>query len=285
MEELIELELDWDEKTIQQSENKFRLLFEYAPEFIHILDADGVILETNPAAINKMGYAKDELVGRHISDFFTPASKKIFTERFSILQKNGVNRLEIEIILRDGKVRTVDSLTSAVCDNNGEIFFYVTFQRDVTDHKLAEEAMRKNGEKYRSLIENSPDIISKEDLKGNLLFVNNAFMETLGYLSEEGVKLNRLDLVHPADLEPLKKRMLPLFSGGRVLGVENRLKHINGSYITFSTNFSPLLDAQGTVVAILGISRIIAEQKQVKGTSPNGSNLKKEVKDKKWKNY
>lgn len=240
---------------VLESEKRLKLLFESASEFIHILDKDAKILESNFAAIQSLGYTKEELFGRSITEFLTTDSKKIFSERFPILKKKGASRLELDIVCKNGKVRTVDSATSAVCIENDNNSFFVTFQRDVTDHKLAEDAMHRSEEKYRVLIEASPNTIFKEDLNGNFLFVNCGFSDILGYTRDESMHLNILSIVHRNDLEKLKERALLLSKGERVYNVEYRLKHKYGSYISFVSDSSPVLDSKGKVVAFLSIAK------------------------------
>ncbi len=76
-------------KALRESESRFRSLFEAATEFIQILDDTGRILEANPAFLNSIGWKHDEVMGKRIDDFFTPASRKTFAECFPELLGRG----------------------------------------------------------------------------------------------------------------------------------------------------------------------------------------------------
>lgn len=255
MEELIEKRPYDSKEALEECEKRHHLLFEFASELILIFDTNCNILESNPFALKNLGYSKEEMAGQPISDFFTSDSKKIFADRLPILLKKGFNRLELEIVRKDGKIMTVDCSTSAVYNEKGEISFFVTFQRDITDHKFAEEVMKKSEEKYRDIIETSPNIIFREYSKGNLFFANDIFTEILGYNREEIAKLNVFSLVHPGDLKKVKENIFPLFNGERVYNVKCRLKHKNGAYIPFSIDFSPIFNSEGNPVSIVGIAK------------------------------
>ena len=130
------------EETLRESEKRFRSLFESATEFIHILDKNGTIVQANPAVILQSGYTEEELVGRSLTDFFTPASQKIFAGEFPVLIKKVNHRAEVEFVCKDGAIIIFDCSCIVVRDEH-EIFAYiVTFLRDITERKKAEENLK-----------------------------------------------------------------------------------------------------------------------------------------------
>lgn len=129
------------EEALRESEERFRSLFENAPVLIHLLDKDGTILLTNPISVSELGYSEKELVGSKITEFFTPLSQKTFDEQFQFLMEKGVNRQEVEIVCKDGKILIMHFTTSAVLDEQGNIRFVVAFQRDITKRRRSEEEL------------------------------------------------------------------------------------------------------------------------------------------------
>ncbi|MFC1528912.1 PAS domain S-box protein, partial [Candidatus Latescibacterota bacterium] len=126
------------EEDLSKSEERFRSLFESSPEFIHILDKNGTILQTNPAVTQVLGYIEEEVIGRPLSVFLTPTSQKILAKDLPVLIKKGTHRSEVEFICKDGKVIITDCSCMVVLDSQGEFVYIVTFLRDITERKQAE---------------------------------------------------------------------------------------------------------------------------------------------------
>ena len=77
------------EKALRESESRFRSLFEAAIEFIEILDENGHILEANPAFLQGTGWTHDQVIGKSVDEFLTPASKAIFAEHLPAILNEG----------------------------------------------------------------------------------------------------------------------------------------------------------------------------------------------------
>jgi PAS domain S-box-containing protein len=131
------------ELTLQKSEQKFRSLFESATEFIHILDRDGIIVQSNPAAILKSGYSEKELVGHSLSEFFTIPTKKIFETEFNYLKEKRNHRAEMDFVYKDGSVMICDCSAVVVYGDSDESEYIVVYQRDITKRKKSEEDLIK----------------------------------------------------------------------------------------------------------------------------------------------
>ena len=132
-----------------------------------------------------------------------------------------------------------------------------------TRHKQTEEALGKSERVYEELLVVSSDMIFAVDTKGNFLFTNKAFGKHLGYSDKEMKKLNGFALVHPDDLEAVLEQFALLLEGKSADNMEYRYKTKDGSYINIITNASPILGAQGDVVAAMGIARDATERRRM----------------------
>jgi PAS domain S-box-containing protein len=125
------------EQVICRSEQKFRSLFESAPDFILLLDPQGSILLANPAACKRMGFAAEEIVGRHLTDFLIAESGARFTAQLPGLLARGELRAEYDIVARTGALIPVDCSATVADDGSGGCYI-VLFQKDITERRSNE---------------------------------------------------------------------------------------------------------------------------------------------------
>ncbi len=126
-----------------------------------------------------------------------------------------------------------------------------------------EQILRESETKYRLLIESSNDMMFTVDLKGNFLFVNKAFKKCLGYSKKEMMRINGFSLVHPDDLEKVRRQFGQIVAGKTVDNMEYRYKTKGGKYIHILNNAAPIPDFQGKIVAAFGTARDISYRKKI----------------------
>ena len=131
-------------KSLQESEGRYRLLFETSRDEIVTVDLSGRILDANPAFQSMLGYTMDELRTLRYQDFTPPrwheAEAAIVRDR--ILAQGDSGEFEKEYIHKDGSVFPVSLRAWPVKDAGGEMIGMRGFVRDITDRKRVEEALR-----------------------------------------------------------------------------------------------------------------------------------------------
>ncbi|QUY40904.1 PAS domain S-box protein [Acaryochloris marina] len=134
-----ELEMRVEQRTaaLQESEQRFRSLFEAAPDFIYVLDTQGVIQHVNPVVIERSGYRRSELEGHPFVNLFAPKSQVLCQQQFSDLLVLGSHRQELEFMGKNGAILTVDCSFKVVKDPLGQKSILVV-QRDISDRKALE---------------------------------------------------------------------------------------------------------------------------------------------------
>ncbi len=154
--------------------------------------------------------------------------------------RNEIPRFEAEyrVICPDGETRWIHSRGVANRDERGQPHRMVGSHRDVGERKRAEdriresqEIIRRNEERFRALIENGSDMISMVDTRGVVTYQSPSIVRTLGYVSEEIIGTNAIELIHPDDREAVLKALkngLPLAHGP--LTAQVRVRHHDGSY-------------------------------------------------------
>ena len=146
---------------------KYRQLYRSTPAMLHTVDAEGMIVTVTDHWLNKMDYARDEVVGRPISDFFSNAyRKRISSGRLQEIISGGeFQNEERQMTTRSGKV--LDLLTSAIAERNaaGDVVRMLVASKDVTERNRAERALRSTlveNARLREELEQERDYLREE---------------------------------------------------------------------------------------------------------------------------
>ncbi|MFN3753993.1 PAS domain S-box protein [Flavobacterium sp.] len=130
-------------------------------------------------------------------------------------------------------------------------------------HKLVEALILKNEKRFRSLIENSADMITLSSREGKLLFASSNVSKLLGYPAEQVPYACVYEYIHPDDLrEFLKKRVKLLESPGESFHSQIRIKHKKGTWIWCETTITNLLEEKD-INALLANFHDISEKKSI----------------------
>lgn len=140
------------EEILKESEDKYRTLTEQIPVGMYRLSPSGEIIYSNPAFAKILGFSSsDSLIGRNISDFSSFDYISLCTNNYSdILEETQMLRVDKKSIWVSNQVRVHKSAIAEVQYLDGVIL-------DITDRKLALEAMRESEEKFRAMISAIPD--------------------------------------------------------------------------------------------------------------------------------
>lgn len=173
----LELESRVEQRTRENRENeqRFRSLFEAAPDFIYLLNLQGQIEQVNPAVIEQSGYAESELIEQPLVEFLSPTSQQLCNQEFAELLRQGKSRHEMEFICKDTTVLTMDCSCTLVGDQPEDDNYILVLQRDISDRKKIEETLRKTN---RELIASNEELekfayLASHDLREPLRMVTS----------------------------------------------------------------------------------------------------------------
>lgn len=146
---------------------KYRTLYRSTPAMLHTVDGNGLIVTVTDHWLQKLGYSRDEVVGRPITDFFSSADRRLYANgRLKKLIKEGAfNNLERQMMTKDGHV--VDLVMSAIAhrDASGEVDHMLVASKDVTERKRAERELRRTlaeNARLREELERERDYLREE---------------------------------------------------------------------------------------------------------------------------
>lgn len=177
---------------LQESETKFRMLFESANDCLVILDANGNIVDINRTGHERLGYTKEEMVGKGIAQFDPPEFAAKVPERMAALRDGGQAVFESAHVRKDGTAMPVEINTRGVelCGEK-RVFSII---RDITERKRMEQSLRESEMQYRAVVETSANGFLASDLNGRFLEVNDAYVRRSGYSREELLNMRIADV-------------------------------------------------------------------------------------------
>ncbi|MBN1856757.1 MAG: PAS domain S-box protein [Dehalococcoidia bacterium] len=172
------------EQSLQNSERKYRELFEQSLDAVSLAAPDGRVIEANPAWFRLFGYAPEDIAHLNARDMYAvPTDRDTFLSNISM--QGYLKDDEVPMKTKDG--RSLHILRSVIARHapDGEIIGYQTVFRDITHSKAAEQALRESEEKYRELFEQSVDAVNLVTPDGRLLEANPAWFRLFGYTPED----------------------------------------------------------------------------------------------------
>ncbi|NPU83012.1 MAG: PAS domain S-box protein [Syntrophaceae bacterium] len=247
-------------------EEKYRLSFEHATDVIYTIDADLVVSSVSPCVERVLGYKPEEFVGRPLSDLkaiLTPESfERAAFDISMILRGDTIEATVYQFIAKDGCIKHGEVSRSPI-RSEGKIIGIVSIARDITERKRAEEALRESETKYRHILEDMDDAYFELDLRGDLVFFNEALVRRTGYTREELTGMNYRKYVSPETSKLVSKVFLEIYKTGqavRLFDYEVIMK--DGQIKNYESWANLLSDEQGRPAGFRGMARDITNRKQ-----------------------
>ncbi len=249
------------EKSLRESESKYRTVVEQASDAIFLHDRNGKILDVNRKACENLGYTREELLNTPIQevDPESAAKGKINADTWNRILAGEQIRFESHQTRKDGSVFPVEVTLGAVTLPVGRGILGIV--RDITERKQAEETLRESEDRYHSLIEHAGDAIVLFDHTWRILDVNRKACENLGYTREELLSMVVMTMdPYACRVGLVSEEQWKRISAGEQFHFESYQTRKDGSVFPVEVTLGSVHLAGGNV--FLGISRDVTERKQ-----------------------
>ena len=243
------------ENARQDSEKRYRRLFESAKDGILILDADtGKVLDANPFLSQLLGIPHKAFLGKHLWDIGQFANIAASREAFKILQnKEYIRYDDLPLETDDGRVIDVEFVSNVYLVDHARVIQCNI--RDITKRNQAEAELNR----LFSAIEQTSEVIVITDTDAVIQYVNPAFERMTGYTREEAIGRNPRILKSGKQDPSFYRNLWKTISSGAIFQGHMVNKRKDGTFFTEEVTISPVLDASGLIVSYVAVKRDITE--------------------------
>jgi PAS domain S-box-containing protein len=268
-----------EEEALRESERRYRFIFEESPGISLMIGRDGHLQDVSKFALEEFGYQKDEVIGRHVTEFLPPDKREAAVEEIEKAFKGeGAPWGEVEIVAKNGAIHTVLFSPSRLVVHEEDSFPSILVTGvDICERKRAEAALREartaaelERAQIESILKSVPTgvmILEKPD--GRITYANDRAVELLG-ADPRGLLLGAHPLKSYRVLEP-DGRLYPfeelparraLLRGEEIYGKELLIERSDGSRVVVATSAVPLYDQGGEVAGAVGSFHDITDRKR-----------------------
>ncbi len=233
-------------RQLVEREELFHLISENAADMIAVVDMEGRRLYNSLSYQKALGYSPEELQASSSFEQIHPDDRERVKKAAEEARRSGIGKtLEYRLRHKNGTWLVLESTSSVIRNAKGEPEKLVIVNRDVTERKRAEEALRRSESGFRSVVEDAPYGIYRTSLTGRFLQVNPALQKMLGYESTE--ELLRRDLAnhifrHAGEYQRLTEL---LAHTEEIKDLEMEWKRLDGTPITVRCSGRRINDESG----------------------------------------
>jgi PAS domain S-box-containing protein len=249
-----------------ESERRFRLLVEGVTDYaIYMLDPSGIVSNWNAGAERLKGYVAEEIVGQHFSKFYTSRDRLMGlpAQVLNIAATTGRYEGEGWRVRKDGSQFWASVVVDAIRDSKGTLIGFGKVTRDISERRVAQEALKQSEQHLRHLIDGVQDYaLIMLDPNGIISSWNLGAQRIKGYLSEDviGTHFSRFYMEDDRAAGVPAKGLATAESEGRFEAEGWRVRK-DGSTFWANVVITCIRDANGKVLGYAKVTRDITERR------------------------
>jgi PAS domain S-box-containing protein len=249
-----------------KSEERFRALTESTSDWIWETDKDGRYTYASPKIQELLGYASEEVIGKTPFDFMSPDEANRISKIFrSIVQsQKPFTALENRNIHKTGKQVIIETSGVPVFNEEGILAGYRGIDRNITQRRRVEEALKESEERFRATFEQAAVGVAHIRPDGRFLLVNRKFCDIVGYTREELLEKTFQEITYPYDLKAdLQNVQMLLADIIQHYSLHKRCIRKDGSFIWTNLTASLVRKPMGEPAYLIGVIEDISEHKKL----------------------
>jgi PAS domain S-box-containing protein len=245
---------------LAESEKRCQMLMQQAPEMIFIHDSKGRFVYVNPQACKNLGYTAEELYRIRVVDVDSNAREDSLAALWPKVLAGETFTFETTHKRKDGTIYPAEVSISAISIEEQNLI--MGFARNISERRKIEEKLKESEEKYRSIVDLSPDGIAVASLRGKILMVNKAFLDLTGFSEDEivGKHFTKLGTLRPSEMPKYVKLFMNILRSKKPAPFEFVYLKKDGRLRDAEAHVA-LLKRNGKKIGFQAILRDITERK------------------------
>jgi nitrogen fixation negative regulator NifL len=235
---------------------------EAAANAIIVTDKDGYILWSNPAFSQMTGYSMEEIVGQNPR--FLKSGKQdqeFYHDLWDTILAGKVWRAELVNRRKNGSLYYEEQIITPVFDQSGNITNFISIRQDISEHKRADEALRKSEQQYRSLVIAAAPIVWQTNSQGDVVEDIPMWRAFTGQSEDEIRGQGWINALHPVDQPKIAEIWARAVKTKSLYETEYRIRNRLGEYYHFSVRGVPISGDNGNITGWIGTCTDITEKK------------------------
>ncbi|MFD3003113.1 PAS domain S-box protein [Pontibacter toksunensis] len=211
------------EEVLRESMDQFRNFLDKVNLIYYSLDTKGNIAFTNNYFLKYVEYTQEELIGKSFFDILVPDHEKAqrLEDHYNRLETKQLSSYyERDIVTKSGQLKTLRWNSMFEYNQEGKVTGVTSVGKDMTDKRIAMEALKDNKIRLQDLFDNAHDLIQNISIDNKFIFVNKAWKDRLGYTDQDIESLTLNDIVHPYYKAKLIYQLRNLYKGENVNKIE-----------------------------------------------------------------
>jgi len=242
---------------------RLQLAVEASGEVVFMTDREGVFNYVNPEFVRVYGYTPAEVVGRHTPRILSGglASREEYADFWQRLKNQEVVRREFTNKTRTGQIVFVESSANPIVAD-GACVGFLAVQRDITERKSIEIALRESENRYRTLAEAADDSIFIVKRDATIEYANAISVKRFGIRVRDAAGRKLHDVFTAAVADEMWDQLLRVFDTEQRCSFETRIDAPGGS-LWLETSLVPMPGPAGPATAVMGVARDVTGRKRL----------------------
>ncbi|MBP7506498.1 MAG: PAS domain S-box protein [Prolixibacteraceae bacterium] len=250
------------EKTLKESENLYRTIFNNASHAAAIFNSENIIEIVNPKFELISGYSKVEVEGKMEWTSIIHREDLQMMIDFNTRRKAGDTTVpqeyEFRLVTKMGEIRTVQLSVEIIPGTKNTLTSFI----DITENKIAEKELKESKEKFQGLVEDLNDVIFEMDITGKIRYISPSTTHITGYKFDHYTDRCFLDCVYSEDLPQFNEWFKKLIEENSTAPITYRVRNSANKFIWMRAS-ARLISKNNEIVGIKGVAVEVNSLKKI----------------------